>query len=578
MATSQQPDVKLEGDPSSRAPNFTEAFSDTPAAAGEGIGAETLDTSSLGGYRLCEVIGMGGMGVVYRAEDPRLDRSVAVKVMKAEIAASADMRRRFLREARLQAQVESDHVVAVFAADEFNGIPFLVMPLMRGKTLTKRLREGRVSLSEAIRITMEVALGTAAAHRLDLIHRDIKPSNIWLEESGRAKLMDFGLVRKAVDDGESTASGNIVGTPLYMAPEQAHGQAVDKKADLFSLGCVLYELTTGVRPFAATEVAEILNNVREANPPDILKFNPELPAPLVDLIRRLLAKSPEDRPESAEAVAAELQRIETQAGVPVAARKLAIRRNILVLAMFVCALIAAALLNPFWNRLGSKPPTGGRDGVENRRSNRAFPDLNIDWARRLQQMTRAAQVRELLAEVKRRNPKFSGEWKVDSWDNEEYYKFKMDSRGLLDLAPFAAFPGLLDLECMGDFHDRGSIESLEPLRGMQLMAAGFSHNPICDLSPLSGMPIHSLWIANTDVEDYSPIYAMPLVVLHATSRSPKGRIDAAKLVGKPLTDVWLEPEQTDNFESLRLISTLKLIRNQPANAFWQELDASKRSN
>ena len=204
----------------------------------------------LGCYRVLKVLGHGGMGVVFEAEDPQLRRKVALKAMLPTLAASETARKRFLREAQTAAAIEHDHIVPIFQVGEDRGVPFIAMPLLKGEPLDRRLlRESRLPLSEVIRIGRETAAGLAAAHKKGLIHRDIKPANLWLEETGRVKILDFGLARAAADSGQLTQSGAIIGTPAYMAPEQVDGKTLDARCDLFSLGCVLYRLSTGELPF-----------------------------------------------------------------------------------------------------------------------------------------------------------------------------------------------------------------------------------------------------------------------------------------------------------------------------------------
>ncbi len=225
-----------------------------PQAAGE-IGR-------LGGYRVLKQLGAGGMGMVYEAEDPRLQRPVALKVMKPEVAKNATARERFLREARAAARLRSDHVVTIHQVGEDGPVVFLAMEFLEGMSLDDWLKRGsRPTTAQAARIGRQIALGLADAHARGLIHRDVKPGNIWLDSAhqGRVKLLDFGLARGgSEDDHQLTQSGTIVGTPAYMAPEQARGEKVDHRADLFSLGVVLYRLTTGRLPFRGDNTLSVL--------------------------------------------------------------------------------------------------------------------------------------------------------------------------------------------------------------------------------------------------------------------------------------------------------------------------------
>jgi hypothetical protein len=263
----------------------------------------------LGPYEITGILGTGGMGVVLKALDHALDRVVAIKVLAPELATRAAARRRFAREARAAAAVVHDHVVAIHAVDEANGLPYLVMQYVPGGSLQERIdRDGPLELKEILRIGMQAAAGLAAAHAQGLVHRDVKPSNILLENgTERVNLTDFGLAR-AVDDASMTQSGLIVGTPQYMAPEQASGEAVDYRADLFSLGSVLYTMCAGHPPFRATTTLAVLRRVCDEAPRPLRQINPEIPRWLEAVVARLHAKAPADRFPAAAAVADELGR------------------------------------------------------------------------------------------------------------------------------------------------------------------------------------------------------------------------------------------------------------------------------
>ena len=201
----------------------------------------------LGPYDILSVVGRGGMGIVFQARDRALDRLVAIKILTPGLASTASARRRFAREAKAAAAVVNEHVVAIHAVDTTpQGVPYLVMQYVAGKSVQDLIDQGEPPrLREILRIGMQVAQGLAAAHAQGLIHRDVKPANILLENGvERVKITDFGLAR-AVDDATMTQSGVVAGTPRFMAPEQARGDSIDHRADLFSLGSVLYALCTG---------------------------------------------------------------------------------------------------------------------------------------------------------------------------------------------------------------------------------------------------------------------------------------------------------------------------------------------
>jgi predicted Ser/Thr protein kinase len=303
---------------------------------------EPGEIGRLGPYRVLQVLGAGGMGVVFKAEDTQLQRVVALKVMKRELAASIAPRERFLREARAMAAVKHEHVATVYQVGEDRVVPFLAMELLEGETLESRLRhEGRLPVAEAVRVGREVATGLAAAHARGLIHRDVKPTNLWLEAPrGRVKILDFGLARVSQDDTGLTRAGQIVGTPAYMAPEQARGEAVDGRADLFSLGCVLYRALTGHSPFERPEPLAVLEALANSQPPPPCEANPDVPPALSDLVLRLLAKDPAQRPASAQAVAEALEAVEREPP----ARVQRVRRRPGWVAAGLAVLAAAAVL------------------------------------------------------------------------------------------------------------------------------------------------------------------------------------------------------------------------------------------
>ncbi|MBX3451680.1 MAG: protein kinase [Planctomycetaceae bacterium] len=273
----------------------------------------------LGHYEVIDVIGRGGMGVVFRALDPRLNRVVAIKVLAPELAASPLARRRFLREAQAAAAVSHPHVVTIHAVDE-QKLPYLVMECIVGQSLQQKIDNvGPLRLTEILRIGHQIAEGLAAAHRQGLIHRDIKPGNVLLENGvERVKITDFGLAR-AADDAAITRTGEVSGTPQYMSPEQAKGERVDARSDLFSLGCVMYAMCTGRSPFRADSMAAAIRRVCDDAPRPIGEINPEVPGWLIEIIGILLEKKPENRFQTAEevgtALAACLERMQRQGAI-----------------------------------------------------------------------------------------------------------------------------------------------------------------------------------------------------------------------------------------------------------------------
>jgi serine/threonine-protein kinase len=258
----------------------------------------------LGPYEIVEPIGRGGMGIVLRGFDRELNRFVAIKVLAPHLATSAAARQRFAREAKAAAAVVHDHIVAIHAVDNAGRLPYLVMPYVAGQSLQERIEQaGALEVKEILRIAMQIAEGLAAAHAQGLAHRDVKPANILLENGvERVKITDFGLAR-AADDASLTHSGFVAGTPQYMAPEQARGEGVDARSDLFSLGSVVYAMCTGRAPFRAETMLAVLRRICEDTPRPVREVNPDIPDWLAEIVEKLHAKDREERFQSAEEVA-----------------------------------------------------------------------------------------------------------------------------------------------------------------------------------------------------------------------------------------------------------------------------------
>lgn len=274
--------------------------------------APTDDPQMLGrlaGYEISGVIGCGGMGAVLKGFDRPLSRVVAIKVMAPHLATSGAARKRFAREAQAAAAMTHENVIDIYGVAESNGLPYLVMPYARGQSLQKRIDErGLLPVVEVLRIGSQIAAGLAAAHQQGLVHRDIKPANILLSDGiERLVITDFGLAR-AVDDASVTRTGVIAGTPQYMSPEQARGDAIDHRSDLFSLGSVLYTVCTGRVPFRAESAYGILRRITDNEPRPIREINPQIPGWLCRVVEKLHCKSPDDRYATAEEVSNLLQR------------------------------------------------------------------------------------------------------------------------------------------------------------------------------------------------------------------------------------------------------------------------------
>ena len=267
-----------------------------------GLATTLIGTVLSGRYRLESKLGSGGMSTVYLARDETLQRWVAVKVMHREMSDQPDQIERFRREARAVAQLSHPNVVAVIDAGEDGGYPYIVFEYVEGETLKQRIdRLGRLPIVEAAAYGIEVGRGLAAAHAHRLVHRDVKPQNVLIDPEGRAKVTDFGIARSLESDG-LTKTGRVLGTTDYVAPEQAMGQEVDARCDVYSLGVLLYEMLTGKVPFYAdTLVGVAMKHVNE-DMPDVQERRPEVSSALAAVVERATAKEPkqevprDDRP------------------------------------------------------------------------------------------------------------------------------------------------------------------------------------------------------------------------------------------------------------------------------------------
>jgi serine/threonine protein kinase/tetratricopeptide (TPR) repeat protein len=287
-------------------------------------------------YRLVEKIGEGGMGVVYEAEDERLRRRVALKVLPSELVGDQERKARFLREARAAAAVTHPNIATIYEVDETDGLPFLAMELIEGSTLRAVLEQGSLTIPQALRYAREVADGLARAHEARIVHRDLKPENILIDSDGRPKILDFGLAKILRDEeedpslrqtqastltGEMTRQGTIMGTAAYMSPEQARGEAVDLRSDLFSFGVILYEMVTERIPFKGKTPMDTLAAIIGREAPPASDLNAKVPVQLERILVRCLEKDPGNRYQSTADLVHDLRQVSGTAGPRPMARR-----------------------------------------------------------------------------------------------------------------------------------------------------------------------------------------------------------------------------------------------------------------
>jgi serine/threonine protein kinase len=279
----------------------------------------------LGRYEIVAQIGAGGMGEVYRARDPKLNRTVAIKVLLETTAANPEARARFEHEAQSVAALNHPNIVTIHSVEEAAGVVFLTMEYVEGKPLSEMLVKGGLPLTQILALAIPLADAVAAAHDRGITHRDLKPANVMVTPDGRPKVLDFGLAKliKAIPleqgmtelatMGVVTGEGRIVGTVAYMSPEQAQGISIDHRSDLFSLGVILFELATGDRPFTGDTTVSVISSIVKDTPRSVTDLRPNLPPDLSRIIKRCLIKDPERRYQTAKDLRNELEELkETQ--------------------------------------------------------------------------------------------------------------------------------------------------------------------------------------------------------------------------------------------------------------------------
>jgi serine/threonine-protein kinase len=263
--------------------------------------------AQLGRYKITGELGRGAMGVVYKGEDPALDRTVALKtiIVSDEAAGRSEYHARFFQEAKAAGRLNHPQIITVYDFGEEGEIAYMAMEFLKGTELRTRMKEGTISVPEAVHIAEQVAEGLGYAHEHGVVHRDIKPSNIMLLRHDQVKIMDFGIARMRASD-QKTGTGLVLGTPKYMSPEQVAGSPVDHRSDIFSLGVVLYEMLTHTKLFSGEDTPQIFHNVTNFQPPAPSRVNPEVPPMLDFVVERALKKDPAVRYQDAFELAGDL--------------------------------------------------------------------------------------------------------------------------------------------------------------------------------------------------------------------------------------------------------------------------------
>ena len=578
-----------------------------------GRSADPADLGRLAGYRVVQLIGRGGMGYVFRAIDEQLGRAVGLKVLRPKATLDESARTRFLDEARAMAAVRHDHIAVIYQVGETTayypadeavresgvspkvrpGTAFLAMELLDGQSLQEWMRANRhPPMPVVTRIAREITAGLAAAHARGLIHRDVKPSNLWLQAPpgweadalgradlgivGRVKVIDFGLA--APVEGDRFVS-TIAGTPAYMAPEQFIGSRPDARSDLFSLGCVLYELCTGAHPFPARLRGRVGDP--EPAPTPARELNPAVPAELSRLVGRLLAADPVDRPASALDVARELAGIEHSPTRP------SVRKASVVVAACTAGVIGVATaaivgwpqpdLGSSPGPLGPPPPVRLSPASSKHEVDTGVPPAIVDrppfpagppdarWCRTTALQTPDAQFQLVAMKLAKVNPGYDPK-DTSGWiEPELVVRFKVKTDKVTDLRPIPGLRGLGNLMLDATLPGGGRVTDLGPLAGMPLVFLHIHNNfGVCDLRPLRGMALEQLTLVDTRVESLTPLAGSPLRLLDVS--------------GCPIAD--LRPVATlSELETFRCIGcpirTYEPLAGGPIVHLWADLDPDR---
>lgn len=325
-----------------------ELLSDRPAVLSPG--------ESIGPYKIVSLIGAGGMGEVYRAGDPRLGRDVAVKILPAHYSQDRDRMRRFEQEARAAGALNHPNILAIYDVGFRNGSPYLVSEMLQGELLRQKLKGEQLSTRKVVQYSLQLAKGLSAAHEKGIVHRDLKPENIFITKEGLVKILDFGLAKltqpevsaNAAPAEHQTETGVVLGTVVYMSPEQVRGLKVSHRSDIFAFGAVLYEMLSGKRPFRGDSQIEVMHEILKADPPELTQSNPAVPPALERIVRRCLEKDPDHRFQSTSDLAFALESLSSDSGPPAIALPPARKRVhpawILTALFFLATLVLAMIV------------------------------------------------------------------------------------------------------------------------------------------------------------------------------------------------------------------------------------------
>jgi len=549
----------------------------------------------IGSFTVLGKLGEGGMGAVYKAHDPAIDRDVALKLLPPHLSTDADFVARFKREAAAAGKFVHPNIVQVYAAGEDAGTHFIAMEFVEGVSLQKHITNtGKLDSAEALAITVKAAEALQYAwNKAKLVHRDIKPDNILISNDGDVKVADLGLA-KTLQSGSTnfTQTGTVMGSPHYISPEQGRGDKdVDFRSDIYSLGCTLFHMLTGRPPFEGDNIGTLIHKHIYEPPPDIATLCPDCPERVASLVKKMMAKDREKRFASYDELIAEMTAAHDSLGKSVTAGAAAKRRKLMMLAgagVAVVAVVAGVLVwAPWKSPVGRAVPSAPPPSPSN--VTRPVDDAFI---KEVAALPAEEQVKRVVAKLKELNPGYDGE---ESHRIQGGKVIHFDATGsarkfITDVTPIRAFAALKSLQIGGVTGCK--LEDLSPLRGMQLEELHlWGQSRLSNLRPIQGMPMTKFLCACTSVTDLSPLKGMRLTSLQTQTT---GVSDLTPLKGMPLEELWcFKTKITDlspllgmplkilrcDFKTerdtaiLRSIKTLETINGVTVKEFWQRVAA-----
>jgi serine/threonine protein kinase len=590
---------------------------DQDAAAGERFafldpaGSED-ELGRFAGYRILELLGRGGMGYVFRAEDPRLHRSVALKVMRPELAQNPSACQRFLREARAMAAVRHDHIAVIHevgaaATPAGDDLPYLTMELLEGTSLDRWLRaHPRLPIADVLRIGREAAAGLAAAHATGLVHRDVKPSNLWLEAPpgwrydppadrpplgavGRVKLIDFGMAGPANPDAQTGVSGTLG----YMPPEQLVGSPQDARCDLFALGVVLYELTTGEHPYPGRGLPGSFTG--DPAPASVRDLRPDAPAELARLIRQMMEEAPADRPPSARIVERELAAIRPNGAEPAHP----VRRNRWWPPVAAACVLGVGALGAYL-REPTLSPTGPVPSPSSAVATADPPTPPLDpWCDRLAELSSHDQFAAVRLKIRECNPGCSvWDTKSKGWvEKEGVLRFSVISDRVHDIGPIACLRDVKQVSIRGTparisvfsdpsplarlrlhtltFEYHPHLTSVAGIRGIELVELNLFYTGVTSVAGLNTRLLETLRLCNSPVRDLSPVAAMPRLKVLDCKGCP---VESYRpLERSTVRELWADFDPVRDHPVLRANTRLTHINGKPVAEYWRSVGPPARN-